>query len=475
MGNQAIAFGALKAGVEVAAGYPGTPSTEIIETLKGLNDSVYAEWSINEKVALETAYGAAMMGSKALAAMKHVGMNVAADPLFSSSYTGVDGALVIVSADDPSMWSSQNEQDNRYYGLHALIPVIEPYDPQSAYDLTIKAFEISEKLRHPVILRTTTRVGHVRSQVNFERDGQKEKKGIEKNPGKYVMAPENARRDRVEQIDRWNQVSEYIERLNVLEDNGSNTLIIASGIAYPYVKEITEEEGLNANIFRLVTPVPIPEKSILDSMTRVKKVLVVEENDPVVELQLSQLMVKNGIMKELHGKDLVSPIGELTLEKVRGAIMGFFGKEYVRSYPDDVSLRTRPPALCPGCPHRSSFYDIKKGLSKVSMQKAFFSGDIGCYTLGALPPFNEQDSATNMGSSVGISNGVFRATGQIPVSIIGDSTFFHSGLQGVANAVYNGTPEIIIVLDNRSTAMTGQQPSPSTHISIENVARAMGD
>ncbi|PYB68070.1 indolepyruvate ferredoxin oxidoreductase subunit alpha [Thermoplasma sp. Kam2015] len=474
IGNEAIAIAAVHAGVSVAAGYPGTPSTEIIENISRFSPDVYVEWSINEKIAFETAYGAAISGAYGLVAVKHVGLNVASDPLFSSSYTGINGALVIVSADDSSMWSSQNEQDNRYYGLHALIPVIEPYDVQSAYDFTLKAFEISRRFHHPVILRTTTRIGHVRSNVLYSDDREPVRGRMIKDPNTYVLAPENARNDRKNQLARWKEITDYVSSMSSLEKADGDLIIITGGISYSYVREVLDDARFNASVLRLDATVPVAEDPVLKAVKGKSKVLVVEENDPVIEMQVAEILAKHGILAEFHGKDLIPMEGEMTFEKLKTGLYEFLGVQYHAAEFQDEPLTPRPPALCPGCPHRSSFFDIKKGLSRISMQNTYFSGDIGCYTLGALPPFREQDSATNMGSSLGISNGVFRSTGQVPVAIIGDSTFFHSGMEGIANAVYNHTAEVIVVLDNRSTAMTGQQPSPSTAIDIAKVCSAMG-
>jgi Indolepyruvate ferredoxin oxidoreductase, alpha and beta subunits len=324
LGNEAIAFGALSAGVSIAAGYPGTPSTEIIETLMAYG-KIYTEWSANEKVAFETAYGAAINGAFALTTMKHVGLNVAADPLMSSSYTGVEGALVIVSADDPSMWSSQNEQDNRYYGLHALIPVIEPYDPQSAHDLTIEAFKLSNKVKHPVILRSTTRIGHIRGPVELKPPSRPILGKLIKDPKRYVLVPENARRNRVEQLKRWEKIEEEVEGLNGLIDNDSENLIIASGISFGYVIDAMKELDIKANVLRLSTPVPIPKRLFLKAVSNSKRVLIVEEGEPIVEYQIKDLLYDQGIRVELHGKDLVSRVGEMTLDKVYYAFSKFLG------------------------------------------------------------------------------------------------------------------------------------------------------
>ncbi|MEM0372931.1 MAG: indolepyruvate ferredoxin oxidoreductase subunit alpha [Sulfolobales archaeon] len=473
LGNEAIAFGALSAGVAVAAGYPGTPSTEIIETLKQYGEEVYVEWSSNEKLAFENAFGAAITGARAIVAMKHVGLNVASDALMSASYSGVEGALVVVSADDPSMWSSQNEQDNRYYGLHALVPVIEPYDPQSAYDLVIKAFEISDELKSLIIFRTTTRVSHVRGPVKLLPPKKPIKGKLIKDPSRYVLVPENARRLRKEQLKRWERAKEIVSKLNEIEGDGS-TLIIASGIAYAYVKEVVEELAIKCKILRLTVPVPLSKDCILKAIDGVERVLVVEELEPIVEMQLKDILYDEGIRIKVYGKELIGRIGELTIDRVRYAIGKLFNIQTPIPEPLNPEVPPRPPALCAGCPHRSTYVDLKKGLIMGSLNTTFFSGDIGCYTLGVLPPFNMQDTSLEMGSSLGIANGVYRATNEIPVAIIGDSTFFHSGLSGIANAVYNELPILIIILDNRATAMTGQQPSPSKKIDIEKVVKGLG-
>ncbi|BFH73788.1 indolepyruvate ferredoxin oxidoreductase subunit alpha [Sulfurisphaera javensis] len=469
LGNEAIAFGALKSGISVAAGYPGTPSTEIIETLQRFKDR-YVEWSVNEKVAFETAYGASMMGAYSLVTMKHVGLNVASDPLMSSSYTGIDGAFVIVSAQDPSMWSSQNEQDNRYYGLMALIPVIEPYDPQSAYTLTIKAFKLSERVHHPVILATNTRVSHVRGPVEYEEPSSPIFGKLKKKPDKYSLVPEVAKKNREEQLKRWELIQEEIKQFNEIEGEG-NKLIIASGIAYSYVKELAPE---SMKILRISAPVPLNKEQIISALEGVDEVLIIEELEPIVEMQVKNIAFDAGFSIKIHGKDYIPRSGELTPDIVEFALKKFLGLYYEPKAIKIKDIPPRPPAMCPGCPHRSSFVDIKRGITLGGLSQTFFSGDIGCYSLGVLPPFQEQDSLTDMGSSLGIANGVYRSTGVIPVAIIGDSTFFHSGLPALTNAVYNNLPVLVIVLDNRVTAMTGQNPSPSREIDILQVAKGLG-
>ena len=469
LGNEGIARGALEAGVAVAAGYPGTPSTEVIETLMKEKDR-YVEWSVNEKVAFETAYGAAISGAYSLVAMKHVGLNVAADALVSSSYTGIEGAMVIFSAGDPSMWSSQNEQDNRYYGLMALIPVFEPYDPQSAHDLTIKAFEFSARVKHPVMLVSNTRVNHSRSWIVVGEKKPPVWGKLIKKPNVYSLVPAVARADRERQLKRWEQITEEVKEFNTIEGDGKK-LIVTAGVGYAYVKELVED---NVRILKLSVSVPLNKEQVLKAVDGVEEVLVVEELEPIVENQLKTILFDEGIRIKVHGKDYIPRTGELTFEKVGKAVAKFLGLSFVEVKEPEIKIPERPPALCPGCPHRSSFVDLKRGVVKGGLNNTFFSGDIGCYSLGLLPPFNAQDSLIEMGSSLGIANGVFRATGVIPVAIIGDSTFFHNGISALANAVYNKLPVLVVVLDNRVTAMTGQNPSPSREIEIEDVARGVG-
>ncbi|WP_425487507.1 thiamine pyrophosphate-dependent enzyme [Metallosphaera tengchongensis] len=474
LGNEAIAYGALASGVSVAAGYPGTPSTEIIETLMKFKD-VYAEWSSNEKIAFETAYGSAIMGARSLVTMKHVGMNVASDSIMSSSYTGVSGALVIVSAGDPGMWSSQSEQDIRHYGLMGLIPIIEPFDPQSAHDLTMRAFEISSKVGHPVILSTNTRISHVRSSVKIAPFSDPIRGKLNKNPFKYSLVPEVAKKDREEQLERWNKIKEEVSDMIITEGSGEK-VVVGVGISYSYVKELVQLlNPHNVKVIGVTSSVPVPE-SILKELEGADEVLVIEELDPIVENQIKEMVVDNGLHLKIMGKRLTGRVGEMDMDRVARALSEFLNIEVKREVSSERSLEipSRPPAMCSGCPHRSSFFFLKRGISLGGLKETFYSGDIGCYSLGLLPPFNEQDSLISMGSSMGVANGVYRATSIIPIAIIGDSTFFHSGLAGVANAVFNNLPVLILVLDNRSTAMTGQQPSPSTAIDILDAAKGLG-
>jgi len=504
LGNEAIARGALEAGLAVAAAYPGTPSTEIVEALSSVAKDVgiYVEWSVNEKVAFEVAYAAATAGSRALVAMKHVGLNVAADPLMSSAYTGVEESLVIVTADDPSMWSSQNEQDNRIYGMHAYIPVVEPGGPFEAKDAAIYAFELSSKMKHPVILRSTTRISHTRVVVELKPLPKPVRRGkYDKNPSKYVLIPAHARRLRLELLDRWSRIEEEVSRspLNRVEGaKDSKTAVIASGLSYAFVREALEDLGAleRVKLIKISTPVPLPSKFVLDALSGVERVLVVEELEPVVEMQLRSLLHRERLSIEVHGKDLVGYPYEMTMSRALRAVSRFLGIEYRAPEPaakqEEISslVFPRPPQLCPGCPYRPLYFALRRVADRIASQRGrdkepIFCGDIGCYTLGLNPPFNVQDTCIEMGGSIGLANGFAKSVDdRIPVAIIGDSTFYHAGMPPLLNAVFNKNPLLTIVLDNRITAMTGHQPSPSTGftamgeptrvVPAEDIARAMG-
>ncbi len=494
LGNEAIARGAVEAGLGWASAYPGTPSTEIVETLHSVSKDlgIHVEWSVNEKVALEAAYAAAISGVRSLAAMKHVGVNVAADPLMSSAYTGVEESLVVVSADDPGMWSSQNEQDNRWYGLHAFIPVFEPYSPAEAKDLTRDAFEFSSRMHHPVILRSTTRLSHTRGPVTLREAKPPVAKGsFKKNVQRWTVIPAHARRLRVELLERWGRIEEEVEKLpyNRLEKHSGGQAIIASGIAYGYVVDALNYLSLRdtVSVLKLSTTVPIPRKLVLDVLSSHESVLVVEELEPVVETWVKRIAYEEKLNTTIRGKDLVNRIGELTLETVTRAVAGFTGAEYPWKPAEaeiTLPIPPRPPTLCPGCPHRALFYALKRAVNR-SRVKAIYSGDIGCYSLGVMPPFEMQDALIEMGGSIGMANGFAHVDeDKMPVAIIGDSTFFHAGVPGLINAVYNKSPMLVVVLDNRVTAMTGHQPHPGTGfyatgepapmVKIEDVARGVG-
>ena len=443
-GNEAVALGAYQAGATVGCGYPGTPSTQILENFRNYKD-VYTEWSTNEKVALEVAIGSSLAGARTLFTSKHVGINVAADPLFTLSYIGVKGGLVVVTSDDPNMHSSQNEQDNRNYALFAKMPMFEPADSQEALDFTKLAFELSEKYDTPVFLRTTTRISHSKTVVeDTETKTEHKVTGFDKNPKKYVMIPNYARARHfdVEKriVDLVNDSSNF--SINKTEIKDTDIGFITSGICYTYVKEIF----LEASILKLGLVYPLPEKLIRDFCSKVKKVYVVEELDPFFETQIKAMGLN------VEGKNLFPITGELSPDAIKKA----FGKESLAKKADiNIQIPARPPALCPGCPHRQIFAILNKlGL--------IVSGDIGCYTLGVMPPFSSMDTCVDMGASITVAQGIEIALKQKNkvVSVIGDSTFAHSGITGLINAAYNRRNLLMIVLDNGTTAMTGMQPNP---------------
>ena len=494
LGNEAIARGAVEAGLGWASAYPGTPSTEIVEALHTVarDLGIHVEWSVNEKVAFEAAYAAAMSGVRSLAAMKHVGVNVAADPVMTSAYTGVEESLVLVSADDPGMWSSQNEQDNRWYGLHAFIPVFEPYSPTEAKDLTRSVFHFSSRMKHPAILRTTTRLSHTRGPVTLgEPEPPKPTGSFEKDLKRWTVIPAHARRLRRKMLERWSRIEEEVEHFpyNKLEKHSSGLAIIASGIAYGYVADALSYLSLRdtVTVLKLATTVPPPRRMILDLLSSHSEVLVVEELEPIVEGYAKKLAHEEKLDTRIRGKDLVNRAGELTLETVTRAIALFTDRDYPWTplqHELGVPVPQRPPTLCPGCPHRALFYALKRAVNR-TRTKPIYSGDIGCYSLGVLPPFEMQDTLVEMGGSIGLANGFAHVDPEkTPVAIIGDSTFFHAGVPGLINAVYNKSPMLIVVLDNRVTAMTGHQPHPGTGfyatgepapmIRIEDVARGVG-
>lgn len=455
-GNEAIALGAYEAGVAVASGYPGTPSTEIMEYLSAY-DTVYTEWAPNEKVGLEVAIGASFAGGRALATMKHVGLNVAADPLFTASYTGGRGGIVVLTADDPDMHSSQNEQDNRNYALAAKIPMLEPSDPAEAKEFLKRAFELGEELDSPVLLRITTRIAHVKGVVSRgDVLPSAEKPEIEKHPEKFVMLPAMARRRRLYVEERMAKCRELAETadFNVIEDGDKKRGFITSGVSYLYVKEAFPE----ATVLKLGMCWPLPEQKIRDFAASVEQLFVVEELDPFLETQLKAMGI------ECHGKDLIPAIGELNTAIVRKSIDP---ERAPKELFEPVELPPRPPNMCPGCPHRGIFFTL-------SRMKVFVSGDIGCYTLGFLPPLNALDSTVCMGASIPMAHGMVKALGDGShdrvVSVIGDSTFVHSGITGLINSVYNGSAATLIILDNRITAMTGQQPNPASGSTIRGEA-----
>lgn len=477
LGNEAIARAAIEASVGFAAAYPGTPSTEIVESLAEVAKEVgmHVEWSTNEKVAFEAAYAASIAGVRSLVAMKHVGLNVASDILMSSAYTGVNSGLLIVSADDPSQHSSQNEQDNRWYGLLSHLPVIEPWCPRNAYSLTKILYEVSEKYRLPIILRTTTRLSHTRQPIVYEADVPREVKtkgSFKKDVERYVLVPTHSRKLKEALMNKWAEIRENlgVEPFISIENPGLKKAIVASGISYAHVDEALDLMNMRNDftLVRVSMPVPLPTRPIKELLSYARRILVVEELDPVVELQLSKIVVEEGVDVEVHGKDCVPANFELNLEIVYKSIKAFLGEEPsapwigVEPVNLDPPIPPRPPTLCPGCPHRSTFYIAKVAANKVGVRDPIYTGDIGCYTLGYLPPFRVQDTSLEMGGSIGVAHGLSLVVENAVIAVIGDSTFYHAGLPPSINVVYNGGRVLILVLDNSCTAMTGHQPHPGT-------------
>jgi indolepyruvate ferredoxin oxidoreductase alpha subunit len=472
-GNEAIARGAYEAGVTVATGYPGTPSTEILEAIAVFKPDIYSEWSPNEKVALEVAVGASFTGARAIVTMKHVGLNVAADPLMTFAYIGAVGGLVICVADDPGMHSSQNEQDTRHYARFAKIPIIEPSDSGEARDYTALAFRISEQFQTPVILRTTTRVGHSRSLVALGERAQPAKSaGFIKNPPRYVPIPMWGRVMRRTVEERLPKLSRAAceSPANRIEMRDPGLGIITSSIAYQYVREIWPE----ASVLKLGWAYPFPDELIRRFAAQVKRVLVVEELDDFLEEHIKALGIA------CDGRNVIPGVGELSPSILRAARAKYEGRPPV-SVPvraETQDLPMRPPVLCPGCPHRGIFYAL-------AQFDVVVTGDIGCYSLGVFPPLNRMDTILCMGAGISMTQG-FEKGGEPKrvVGMVGDSTFFHSGMTGLLNIVYNHGSSVIIVVDNRTTAMTGHQPNPGSGqtlmgenapaASIEAIAMACG-
>ena len=453
-GNEAVARGAYEAGLVFASAYPGTPSTEILENLVKYKDVLYCEWAPNEKVALEAAIGASMAGVRSMAAMKHVGVNVAADPLFTLAYTGVTGGLVLVSADDPGMHSSQNEQDNRNYTEAAKIPMLNPADSREAKDFMKLGLEISEKFDTPVMLHMTTRVCHSKGLVEFEDRKEIPPVPYERNIAKYVATPANARVLRAKLEERLVALKDYSEKtpLNRAEYRGSGVGVISSGVAYQYAREAFGED---ASILKLGMAYPIPENLIREFAEKVEKLYIVEEMDPFIERHVRQLGI------ECEGKSIIPAYGELNTDIVRRSV---FGTENPH-HSVEVQAVPRPPVLCAGCPHRGFFYALSKRKDLV------IAGDIGCYTLGSAPPLSAMDTCFCMGGSISTGHGASVALRHIGakervVSVIGDSTFFHTGLNSLMDVAYNSGNSVTVILDNRITGMTGHQENPGSGFTL---------
>ncbi len=488
LGNEAIARGALEAGIAAATAYPGTPSTEIIEALARVakEHGVYVEWSTNEKVAIEFGIGASMMGLRALVAMKHVGVNVASDPLMSLGYAGVVGGLVVVTADDPNAFSSQNEQDNRLYGIHSYIPVFEPSSPQEAKDMTRDLFALSERYGTAVFLRSTTRLSHTRGGVVLGGlPGERRKPMFHRDPARWALLPPyNLEKHRLA-LERIERLSRELASFpyNRVEGGGS-VAIATAGVAYNYVMEALEELGVEARVYKFASTYPLPRDMALDAL-RAGRVVVVEELEPVIEWQLRIIASEEGLDADIIGKRFFPRVGELNTRLVAQGLARALGISYDTVEPPRVekNLPPRPPTMCPGCGHRSTYYGVWLAAKKLKA-KPVYPNDIGCYTLGFFPPFQMADLTWSMGSSIGIGSGIARFSGEPVIAFIGDSTFFHAGMPGLANAVYNEIPLVLVVMDNRITAMTGHQPHPGSgvgplgeprrEIRIEDVARALG-
>lgn len=468
LGNEAIARGAYEAGVKVSAAYPGTPSTEISENIVKYKEDIYAEWSPNEKVATEVAIGASISGVRAMCSMKHVGVNVASDPLYTASYSGVNGGLVLVAADDPGLYSSQNEQDTRCVARAAQVPVLEPSDSQEAKDFTKFAFDLSEKYDTPVIVRTTTRLSHSQGAVTIEDRVEQADKPYEKNPAKYVMMPANAKGRHVYVEERMNRLAQdgCQMEINRAEYRDKSIGFVASGIAYQYVREACPE----ASVLKLGLVHPLPRKLIEEFAAQVDRLIIFEELEPVYEEQIRSW----GIACE--GKELFTRQGEYSANMLREVIG--HEKPEIR---EAAQVPNRPPILCPGCPHRSTFWILNK-------LKLHAAGDIGCYTLGAVPPLNVIETTICMGASISTLHGMEKARGKDYiknwVAVIGDSTFMHTGVNSLMNMVYNQGTGTVLILDNSTTGMTGHQDHAATGktlqgdvvpaISIYHLCKSMG-
>ncbi len=452
IGNAAVARGLYEAGCQVISSYPGTPSTEITE-FSAEYDDIYCEWAPNEKVAMEAAFGASLRGVRTACAMKHVGLNVAADPLFTLSYTGVTGGLVVCVADDPGMHSSQNEQDSRHYAIGAKVPMLEPADSAECKEFAKLAFEISESFDTPCLLRVCTRIAHAQSMVEQEERVVPAQKPYEKNPAKYIMMPGNAIRRHPVVEERTAKLVAYAETaaINRVEMGDTRIGIITSGACYQYVKEVF---GENASVLKLGMVNPLPVQKIKDFAASVEKLYVVEELDGIIETHCRNIGV------DCIGKELFTPLGEYSQKSIAAA----FGMEAKTCVTADTTVPMRPPVMCAGCPHRGMYYVLSKN-------KITVLGDIGCYTLGAVAPLCALDSTLCMGASISGLHGYNKAGGSETegksVAVIGDSTFMHSGMTGLANIAYNGSNSTVIILDNSITGMTGHQQNPTTGYNIK--------
>lgn len=479
MGNQAIALGAMVSGVNLVTGYPGTPSTEVLESIaKYSKGNIYVEWSVNEKVALEVAVGAAYSGAKTMVTMKQVGLNVASDPLMSLSYIGIKGAMVIVCADDPGPISSQTEQDTRNFAEFAKIPVFDPSSVEEAYYMIQDAFMYSEKYSTPVLFRPTTRICHSYSSLEYEDNYiVEEASGFQRDTSKWVIFPKTSYSNHIRILKRNNDMAEELSkyRFNFIEGKGNaHKGIVTSGVSYCYLKETMSKisQGqYSPLIMKISTTYPFPENLALNFLKSLKEVMVLEELDPIIEGELLKICGKYNLNVKIRGKltNDISNAGENNVDDIKRIVYKYLALENADGYlMDDCSATAkaivRPPVLCAGCPHRASFYAIKKALKG---KPAVFNGDIGCYTLGNAAPLNMVDTCLCMGAGITIAQGIARTNPDtINFAFVGDSTFFASGITGVVNAVYNKADIVLVVLDNSTTAMTGHQPNPSTGINV---------
>lgn len=497
LGNEAIARGAIEARVNVATAYPGTPSTEIMETIASVAKEfgIYAEWSTNEKVAFEVAAGAAISGLRSMTSMKHAGLNWVSDPLSVVNLSGVNGGLLIVTADDPNCHSSANEQDNRFYGMFAEIPVLEPSDPQEAKDMTKASFELSEKIKLPIILRSVTRVSHVRGDVILGEISKSKREAIsEIEPQRFWISAQFALRHHIQRHKNWGNVEKIVEDLpfNKLEMKGDERLcVITSGSAHNYVKEALCKLNARKNVavLKIGTVYPIP-KTLVKKALKVETVLIVEEGEPFLELQVRALTADLEFHSKVLGKTSGTiPIGgELTTEPVLEALSRLLNRTYVREKRKNEEytriILPRTLTFCPACPHSATLYALKKTLRRIKKQGTVICGDIGCYALSVLPPYELGNVKYSMGASIAVAAGLSRVLKEKIIALIGDSTFFHAGIPALINGVYNNYDFVIIVLDNMVTGMTGGQPHPGVGITatgnktkrllIENVAKACG-
>lgn len=466
MGNHAIAMGAIHAGVQVVAGYPGTPSSEVLETVSShAGENLYVEWSVNEKVAMEVAAGASMAGKRSLVTMKQVGLNVASDPLMCLAYVGIKGGLVVLVADDPGPISSQTEQDTRHFAIYSKLPVFDPASPEEAYEMMADAFDYSEKYSTPVLFRPTTRICHAYAPIALrENVYQNSMEEFVKDP-KWVIFPKLSYEAHLKIESRNPAIGEDFSgyRFNFIEGKGKKG-VVTSGVSYAYTKEALSLLDTDCRLLKIGTPHPFPERLALEFLRSVDEVLVLEELDPVLEKELVFQCGKHHIHLNIKGKLTgdVKAAGENSCESNAQVLSKYLNVPYTKAeLPSDFpSLPVRPPVLCAGCPHRASFYAVKQAMKG---KKAVFTGDIGCYTLGNAMPLDMVDTCLCMGAGITMTQGIHRAQPDtVNFAFIGDSTFFHSGITGVINSVYNETDMVLVVLDNSTTAMTGHQPHPGT-------------